>query len=185
MAAACMLPRCDPAGAPRQPRRPRGAPKETTTSKCCRTPTYLADPGICCSRDRTPRLPRCDPAGAPRRPRRPRGAPKETIPAKCCCTSMYLADPGICCSRDQTPRLPRCDPAGAPRAPAGYLGACCVHTPGAVRSPHPGRPPATSARVVFTPREPCGLRTPGAVQLGYLAAKGGSGSRRIPQTPLS
>ncbi len=56
---------------------------------------------------------------------------------------------------------------------AGYLGACGVHTPGAMQTPHPGRPPATSARVVFTPREPCRLRTPGAVHLGYLGAKGG------------
>ena len=102
------------------PRAPSGGPgaprKPITWKRCCRT-TYLADPGICCVRDRTPRLPRCDPPGAPRRPRRPPGRPVETIPSRCCRTPTYLADPGICCVRDGTPRLPRCDPAGAPRRP--------------------------------------------------------------------
>ena len=71
-----------------------------------------------------------------------------------------------------------------PCVPAGYLGACCVHTPGAVRTPHSARTPGyLGACCVHTPgamRTPHSARTP-----GYLGAKGGEGTPRpYPQTPL-
>jgi hypothetical protein len=191
-----------PRVAPRVPRCPPGRPKETAPSRCCRTPTYLADPGICSVRDRTPRLPRRDPPGAPRRPHcppgrppgtsvRPGGAPKETNPSRCCRMPTYLADPGICSVRDGTPRLPRRDLPGAPRRPRCPPGrppgtsvapgappkkrpppkvavrrriwripgfALCGTGPPGHLAPHPGR------HADSTPREPCRLHTPGAMR---------------------
>ena len=63
--------------------------------------------------------------------------------------------PDLVKSRRGPPRLPRCD-------------LTC--------------PPATSARVVFTPQEPCGLHTPGARRLPRC--EGGGTPRPFPQTPL-
>ena len=52
-----------------------------------------------------------------------------------------------------------------PCVPAGYLGACCVHTPGAVQTPHSARTPGyLGACCAHTPgamRTPHSARTPG------------------------